>query len=818
MSKLSASEPGDRCGSQLKVFMFTDLVESSATVRKLGDVEYVRQVLEPHNEVFRRLLSEYRGATEVKHTGDGFMATFTSASDAALCGLRFQNEIRTQSWESVEPQVCIGIHLGEAVEFSSAVEGEHDLAGDAANMTARIMSLARPGQTLLSRFAFDSARQSGRVIVEEIMSGPQHLQSEVCWLNHGTYLMKGAEEPLEVCEVGLTDVSPLQQPADSAKVRRVVSDEEAAMLGWRPSPNTAIPHRPNWKLRELLGEGGFGEVWLARHKRTKEERAFKFCFDADKLRSFKRELTIFRLIRDHLGERPDIGKLFEVQIDDPPFFLEGEYVAGGNLKQWAEKQGGIQNIPIETRLQLVCDIANSIAAAHSLGIIHRDIKPSNVLIVEEKGSVQPKLVDFGIGLLSSDELLSRNDITQTGFTESLILGKESSRTGTRMYAPPESLQGKPSTTAGDIYALGVLLFQVIVEDFGRPIGTGWEDEIADETLRSDISRYTHYDSMRRPKSASDIADDLRELENRRLLREKQTFDKRMLEINSMNSSLDVIFNSQLIGKTPKEIRHLSLAEIALQAAAQIDPMDRSLRACAIAHSVGSMLLHTRFIDEARTVLRQSIEICRDHYKVGGPAIGRYVIAIVDLSNEPDRINELLGTVAQLEAHPSQDKTVYESQRSVASAYTSVVGPALAAGMHYFSTDLLIEEMTRAGEEAVASVKKERLPLLRSFSEAARIARAEAEVDKLWSLVAGRIFSLNLELEGPTSSNTKIAIKEYLEAAQQDGSLNDAVHHIKLTIAGTLDRTDQDMLLSLVDDFCRVSPKVEYWTPNLSSEI
>src|SRR5207247_1076066 len=99
------------------------------------------------------------------------------------------------------------------------------------------------------------------------------------------------DEPLRVCEVGVENVSPLVAPANSEKAHRLVAPDEEKTLGWRPAVDQLVPGRPGWKLNAKLGEGGFGEVWLGSHQRTKERRVFKFCFDADRLRSLKREYT-----------------------------------------------------------------------------------------------------------------------------------------------------------------------------------------------------------------------------------------------------------------------------------------------------------------------------------------------------------------------------------------------------------------------------------------------------------------------------------------------------------------------------------------------
>src|SRR5207302_1257805 len=120
------------------------------------------------------------------------------------------------------------------------------------------------------------------------------------------------------------------------------------------------------------------------------------------------------------------------------------------------------------RLDLVARIADAVAAAHSVGVLHKDIKPSNVLIHEERsGAYVPRLADFGIGMIADRSRLAAQSITDPGFTDMTM--NDSSRTGTRMYAPPESLLGKPYTIQGDVYSLGVLLYQMVIGDLSRPL-------------------------------------------------------------------------------------------------------------------------------------------------------------------------------------------------------------------------------------------------------------------------------------------------------------------------------------------------------------
>src|SRR5690606_28700031 len=102
---------------------------------------------------------------------------------------------------------------------------------------------------------------------------------------------------------------PLAPPRESERARRRLVQDVIA--GWRPAPGMELPRRPFWRMEKQLGEGGFGEVWLAAHVKTGERRVFKFCYDADKLRALQREITLFRLLKETLGDRDDIARILD---------------------------------------------------------------------------------------------------------------------------------------------------------------------------------------------------------------------------------------------------------------------------------------------------------------------------------------------------------------------------------------------------------------------------------------------------------------------------------------------------------------------------
>lgn len=491
--------------------LLTDLVDSTKLVEELGDAK-AAEIFVRNDRVARDLLKQYNGK-EIDKT-DGFLFLFVRPIDAVLYSIAYHHALKGLSEQTnIKLSARAGIHLGEVILYRNSPDDVSrgakpiEVEGIAKPLAARIMSLAQGGQTLITQAAFDLARRG--------IVGSDAAPEGTAWVAHGSYMLKGVDEPIEIFEAGVQGVAPLSAPPDSEKAKRSVAAGDEETLGWRPAVGLAVPQRKGWKLDRKIGEGGFGEVWLAINRRTKDRRVFKFCFDADRLRSLKRELTLFRLLRDALGDRKDIAKLYEVQLEEAPFFLESEFTPSGSIVDWAESQGGISNIPIETRLDMVSQTARAVAAAHSVGILHKDIKPANILVYQdENGQPRPRLADFGIGTLTKDGKHEGRNITMAGFT--LDLGTDdSSLTTTRMYSPPELLAGRPFTVLGDIYAVGVFLYQMVVGDLDRPLAQGWERDVADSCLRDDIAVCVEGDEEQRMGSAQGLAKRLETLPQRR---------------------------------------------------------------------------------------------------------------------------------------------------------------------------------------------------------------------------------------------------------------------------------------------------------------
>jgi eukaryotic-like serine/threonine-protein kinase len=494
----------------VKTLLLLDLVDSTGVIAALGD-HRAQEVLAVHDRLARSLLARFDGR-EIDKT-DGFLLLFDRPIQAVSYALAYQRELVALGERlSVNLRARAGIHLGEVfLRENTAEEIDQgakplEVEGLAKHTVARLAGLAGPRQILLTQAAFELARRAAAG--DTAGERPQ-------WLAHGAYLFQGIEEPTEVFEVGVPGFAPLGAPPSSAKAHRAVLAGEETALGWRPAAGLEVPWRHHWRLERKLGDGGFGEVWFARHEKTGDHRVFKFCYDAGRLRALMREVTLFRILRDTLGDRSDIGRVLDWNFKEAPFFLEAEY-SGTDLPVWAEAQGGAASLPLASRLDIVIQVATALAAAHSVGVLHKDIKPSNILIsMDPEGRPKVRLTDFGIGLLTDPERVHAQGITLAGFTEMLPEVSGDTGAGTRLYLAPELLEGKVPTIQSDIYALGVLLFQLAVGDLSRALAPGWEREIADELLRADIASSVDGDPQKRPASAAEIADRLRRLEERR---------------------------------------------------------------------------------------------------------------------------------------------------------------------------------------------------------------------------------------------------------------------------------------------------------------
>jgi non-specific serine/threonine protein kinase len=273
----------------------------------------------------------------------------------------------------------------------------------------------------------------------------------------------------------------------------------------------SVPGRKAWQLEQPLGDTGAADVWLARQAKTGEQRVFKFADAPDRLRALKREAALSRLVSAGLGKTSPLPALHEWNFDAAPFFLE--YAWGGrDLLAWAE--AGLSAIPLAERLGVAAMAARAVADIHSVGVLHKDLKPANMLIDDSENGPVLRLVDFGSGRLIDDALLASFQITNPGSLDT-DLGKDEPRSGTLAYRAPELVGDAVPTVKSDIYALGLILYQLVVGDFTAALAPGWEERVADPLLREDIARAAALRPGDRLDSAADLAERIERLDDRR---------------------------------------------------------------------------------------------------------------------------------------------------------------------------------------------------------------------------------------------------------------------------------------------------------------
>jgi serine/threonine protein kinase len=229
----------------------------------------------------------------------------------------------------------------------------------------------------------------------------------------------------------------------------------------------------HYEIIEKLGQGGMGEVWLARDTRLDREVAIKVlshevAADPERLERFRREAKAVAALN-----HPNIVTIHSVEEDsDPPFFTM-EYVEGTTLSQIIPKGG----LDAGRFLALAIPIADAVSAAHESGITHRDLKPGNIMI---SGRGQLKVLDFGLAKVAREE---SKEVHSDSHLETEFLTSEGQVLGTTPYMSPEQLKGKPVDQRSDIFSLGTILYAM---------ATGKHPFLADSSAEVISSILTHH--------------------------------------------------------------------------------------------------------------------------------------------------------------------------------------------------------------------------------------------------------------------------------------------------------------------------------------
>ncbi|MGW5044515.1 serine/threonine-protein kinase [Streptomyces griseoluteus] len=221
------------------------------------------------------------------------------------------------------------------------------------------------------------------------------------------------------------------------------------------------PVGSKYLLEEPLGRGATGTVWRARQRETAGAEAAvagqpgetvaikvlkeELASDPDIVMRFLRERSVLLRLT-----HPNIVRVRDLVVEGDLLALVMDLVEGPDLHRYLRENGPFS--PVAASL-LTAQVADALAASHADGVVHRDLKPANVLLRQYDGRMHPMLTDFGIARLADSPGLTR--------THEFV--------GTPAYVAPESAEGRPQTSAVDVYGAGILLYELVT---GRPPFSG----------------------------------------------------------------------------------------------------------------------------------------------------------------------------------------------------------------------------------------------------------------------------------------------------------------------------------------------------------
>jgi serine/threonine protein kinase/class 3 adenylate cyclase len=381
---------------------FTDVVGSTTYFDRFGDTAGLL-LLHRHDSLVTSAVEEFHGMV-VKKIGDSVMAEFPEPVYAVRAAIAIQRRLCEQNQNVADNErlrIRTGIHYGPGFRRGN------DLFGDAINLAARITKRSGPSQILISQ------------AVRETLS-----KSEFSCKSIGGVSLDGKAEAEELHEVVWT-ASASSMPSEFRPL---------PLSDFNPEDQTGAPDLPRYEILARVGVGATGLLFKARDRETGEIVALKVLKAeiADQpalIEAFKNELRLARKIT-----HKNVCRIYDLNRVDGISFISMEFVEGESLRRVLNRFNALST---RTGIKIADQICEGLHEAHAQGIVHRDLKPEN-LMIDASGNV--KLMDFGLAHLVAE-----------GSTAAV---------GTPSYMAPEQAQGAPIDQRCDIYALGLVLFEM----------------------------------------------------------------------------------------------------------------------------------------------------------------------------------------------------------------------------------------------------------------------------------------------------------------------------------------------------------------------
>ncbi|CAB9500986.1 MAP kinase-activated protein kinase 2 (Fragment) [Seminavis robusta] len=220
--------------------------------------------------------------------------------------------------------------------------------------------------------------------------------------------------------------------------------------------NKQTPFEGVYQLGELLGEGGYGEVYRCCHMESGLERAVKVVFKDPTLPLEERDNQAkeFHILKE--CDHPNLLHMYELFEDELSFYIVTDIITGGELYDELELCG---NFTEEDTQILMNVLLSCINYCHQQGLVHKDLKPENILLEATKDFHSLKIIDFGLAQQLAPPV-SPPHYLQPKFTD-IVDDHNSTFEGSKYYLAPECIQGMPTTTKSDIWAIGVIAFVML---------------------------------------------------------------------------------------------------------------------------------------------------------------------------------------------------------------------------------------------------------------------------------------------------------------------------------------------------------------------